>query len=174
MQGLFIPEITAEMFMNGCLESIEALMAEGELYDIDYNPKQPEPCEDAVSRKDVLDAIMSEPTEAHYPSWYADKVKALLSVRPEQRWIPSSERRPEFPCIAYDGKNPPFVPVDLVTFGDDVVSGHIFEILRESPLAIGLKSKDFEKKYKAILATAHCNRIIAWMPLPKPYKEGEV
>ena len=36
MKGLFIPEITVEMFRNGCLESIEALMAEGEVYDIDY------------------------------------------------------------------------------------------------------------------------------------------
>ena len=38
MKGLFIPEITAEMFRNGCLESIEALMTEGEIYDIDYSP----------------------------------------------------------------------------------------------------------------------------------------
>ena len=38
MKGLFIPEITAEMFRNGCLESIEALMAEGEIYNIDYSP----------------------------------------------------------------------------------------------------------------------------------------
>ena len=37
MNGLFIPEITAEMFRNGCLESIEALMAEGEIYDIEYS-----------------------------------------------------------------------------------------------------------------------------------------
>lgn len=36
MKGLFIPEITAEMFRNGCLESIETLMAKGEIYDIDY------------------------------------------------------------------------------------------------------------------------------------------
>lgn len=41
MKGLFIPDITTEMFRNGCLEGIEALMAEGELYDIEYNPKQP-------------------------------------------------------------------------------------------------------------------------------------
>jgi len=40
MKGLFIPEITAEMFRNGCLESIEALMAEGKIYDIDYEPEQ--------------------------------------------------------------------------------------------------------------------------------------
>jgi len=38
MKGLFIPEITAEMFRNGCLENIEALMAEGEIYDIEYSP----------------------------------------------------------------------------------------------------------------------------------------
>lgn len=37
MKGLFIPEISAEMFRNGCLESIEALMAEGEIYDIEYS-----------------------------------------------------------------------------------------------------------------------------------------
>ena len=37
MKGIFIPEITAEMFRNGCLESIEALMAEGEIYDIEYS-----------------------------------------------------------------------------------------------------------------------------------------
>ena len=36
-QGLFIPDITVEMFRNGCLESIELLMAEGEIYDIDYS-----------------------------------------------------------------------------------------------------------------------------------------
>ena len=39
MKGLFIPEITAEMFRNGCLESIETLMAEGEIYDIEYDLK---------------------------------------------------------------------------------------------------------------------------------------
>lgn len=40
MKGLFIPEITAEMFRNGCLESIEALMA-SEIYDIEYSPWVP-------------------------------------------------------------------------------------------------------------------------------------
>ena len=38
MKGLFMPEITAEMFRNGCLESIETLMSEGEIYDIEYSP----------------------------------------------------------------------------------------------------------------------------------------
>ena len=38
MKGLFIPEITAEMFREGCFESIETLIAEGEMYDIEYSP----------------------------------------------------------------------------------------------------------------------------------------
>lgn len=37
MKGLFIPEITAEMFRNGSLESIESLMAEGQIYDIEHS-----------------------------------------------------------------------------------------------------------------------------------------
>lgn len=56
MKGLFIPEITTEMFRNGCLESIESLMAEGKIYDIDY-PLEQEPCEDCVSRQAVLDLM---------------------------------------------------------------------------------------------------------------------
>ena len=39
MKGLFIPDITAEMFRSGCLESIESFMAEGEIYDIEYEPE---------------------------------------------------------------------------------------------------------------------------------------
>lgn len=35
MKGLFIPGVTAEMFRNGCLESIEELMAAGKIYDVD-------------------------------------------------------------------------------------------------------------------------------------------
>ena len=35
MKGLFIPDITAEMFRNGCLESIEELMARGEMFDVE-------------------------------------------------------------------------------------------------------------------------------------------
>ena len=42
MKGIFIPEITVEMFRNGCLESIEILMTEGEIYDIEYDHKSEE------------------------------------------------------------------------------------------------------------------------------------
>lgn len=38
MKGLFIPEVTTDMFRNGSLEQVEALMSEGEIYDIEYEP----------------------------------------------------------------------------------------------------------------------------------------
>lgn len=52
MKGLFIPDITEEMFRGGCLESIEILMNEGEMYDIDYPMDQlkQEPCKYAKDK----------------------------------------------------------------------------------------------------------------------------
>lgn len=56
MKGLFIPEITAEMFRNGCLESIEALMAEGEIYDIDYTGWIP--CSERLPKKGMRAVLL--------------------------------------------------------------------------------------------------------------------
>ena len=41
-KGVFIPDITVEMFRNASLESIEDLMASGEMEDILLPPAQPE------------------------------------------------------------------------------------------------------------------------------------
>ena len=79
MKGLFIPDITAEMFRNGCLESIESLMAEGEIYDIEYN-KDPHwiPCSERLpSDSDyylVTDAYgdMSAIWFAHEKDYYGE------------------------------------------------------------------------------------------------------
>lgn len=35
---------------------------------------------DLIDRQDAIDAIMSEPPDAHYPSWYADVLKGLSSA----------------------------------------------------------------------------------------------
>ena len=40
--------------------------------------------DDLISRQAALDAIMCEPTDAHYPSWYAERLEQLPSA---QRWI---------------------------------------------------------------------------------------
>lgn len=33
-----------------------------------------------IERKAAIDVIMSEPTDAHYPSWYADKIKSISAA----------------------------------------------------------------------------------------------
>lgn len=83
MKGLFIPEITAEMFRNGCLESIEALMAEGKIYDIDYQ----EPCDDVVSRQEALNVVHKY--FEHYlqlnDDICLDGLRSLPSVTPKEK-----------------------------------------------------------------------------------------
>ena len=50
-----------------------------------------------IEREAAIETIMSEPTEAHYPSWYAEKIKAIpaADVATVRRWIPVTERLPE-------------------------------------------------------------------------------
>lgn len=49
-KGVFIPDITVEMFRNASLESIEDLMASGEMEDILLPSAQPEPLSDAYMK----------------------------------------------------------------------------------------------------------------------------
>lgn len=33
-----------------------------------------------IEREAVIEAIMSEPPDAHYPQWYVDKIKSILAA----------------------------------------------------------------------------------------------
>ena len=37
---------------------------------------------DLISRQAAIDAVMGEPTDAHYPSWYAERLEQLPSAQP--------------------------------------------------------------------------------------------
>ena len=59
-----------------------------------------------IKREAVIEAIMSEPPDAHYPQWYVDKIKSIpaADVAPVRRgrweaWMPdkNGETR-EFIC----------------------------------------------------------------------------
>ena len=81
MKGLFIPDITAEMFKNGCLESIEALIAEGEIYDIDYSPWIP------VSKRLPEDGKWVLFTDGSNMSVERYKKDAIDHFFPQERWF---------------------------------------------------------------------------------------
>jgi hypothetical protein len=122
MKGLFIPEITAEMFRNGCLEGIEALMAEGEIYDIEHL------------------------------TWIPVKFRPL-----------TDEEQEEYPDYCY--------------MADCLMPGDGEEILVSTKY--GRVEKDecgFDDGYYLDSGYDWQMDIVAWMPLPEPYKaesEGE-
>lgn len=88
-------------------------------------------------------------------------------------WIPVKEKAAEFPCLACDSLgNPPFIPMGVVTFKKGKGGIRCFE------------SKDYKfngyeefmKGKEITLADGEKARIlpleiIAWMPLPEPYRE---
>ena len=96
MKGLFIPEITAEMFKSGCLESIEALMAAGEIYDIEY--QQWIPCSERLPEHggryliSVLDGINRRTTVAPYlPRCKAWTMTGRMAYWKVIAWMPLPE-----------------------------------------------------------------------------------
>ena len=81
----FNPMTGKEEPMNeDCKNSVEAL-------DMAIEALEQQPCEDTIGRQAVIDTIMGQPPEPHYPSWYAAQIEKLPSAQPERkkgRWIP--------------------------------------------------------------------------------------
>lgn len=168
MKGLFIPEITTEMFRNGCLEAIKALMVEGEIYDIDYDFKEREPCEDTISRQAALDAVFNN---AESPNKAYKAIRILPPAQPEQRWIPfvlrpaTDEEKEENPGLNYylDGKLPDDGQKILITVR---LPGH--EEVQVDEFYTDADGSYLDSQYE--IGT----EAVAWMPMPEPYrKEGE-
>ena len=124
MKGLFIPDITVEMFRNGCLESIELLMAEGELYDIDYSRWIP--------------IKMRPGTDEEYEefSQYGDCPREDFSV---------------FECPLPDDEQ------------------EVLVTTRWGNVCVDIWHRDVDCCY--FEDNSDDDDVIAWMPLPEPYKE---
>ena len=121
---------------------------------------------DLISRQAAIDAIMGEPTDAHYPSWYAERLEQLPSAQPEQRWIPfktrpltkeEKEEHPEWDGIL-DCKLPDDGQRILVNVS---VRGH------ES-----VQYDEFYTDDGSYLDSGYeiGTEATAWMPLPEPHK----
>lgn len=130
---------------------------------------------DLISRADAIDAFENKVSiegedNAYkfglYVQGVMDKIKALPSADAVQGWIPVEEQPPVFPCLVCDAKgNQPSVPLGIVTITDEEhgewhIDGRLWD------------TKIFFKG-EWCSQTGYGNRIIAWMPLPDPYKGGE-
>ena len=132
----------------------------------DVDTTKVEPCDDSISRTDliaVMHLIMDDAkigdNDEDYESLddikqqYIEIVKGMVSVKPEVKWIPVSERLP---------KNHENVLIYLssnqITIG--LYNSHILPF-RDKPIGWGA---DAPHDWTS-------DEVIAWMPLPEPYKE---
>lgn len=108
-----------------------------------------QPCEDCVSRKAVLNTLFYKSDnncEVVLNKELQDRVKALPSVTPTQKWIPCSDRLPEEK-----------VEVLVTTEWGSIT------------IAERYSANDYFINDGA--ANANEDEITAWMPLPKTYEE---
>ena len=130
---------------------------------------------DTISRRAAVDMILGQPIELHYPSWYAEQIKALppaqlksyregyqagfnegyqagfKDAQLEQPWIPCSERLPE-------DEQP-------ILFSTTTGRVHQGRFHRDNSVNRWYSSLDKMRAYN--------NVVNAWMPLPEPYKEDD-
>ena len=62
-----------------------------------------------IEREAAIESIMSDPPDAHYPHWYADKIKAIQAadVAPVRhgRWICIRKGYGEYECSVCHGED---------------------------------------------------------------------
>lgn len=122
-------------------------------------PKCPE-CDDAVSREAAIDAAENAFVRGLLAS---PDIRRLPSVQPEQRWIPCSERLPEYgvAVLTYD-RHCFCVEKRIPTIRDDEgepITGDWW---------VSDDYDEYDGDYYPNLRDGAC---IAWMPLPTAYRE---
>lgn len=126
---------------------------------------------DCISRQAAIDALdkrfdsipMNQTTEILL---LRKDLRELPSAQPEQRWIPCSERFPEEDTevlISYRYKegegDTDHVNIDITSYGTVCFGGREIHTLKE---------------WRQPFDYFHANyEVIAWMPLPEPYREDD-
>lgn len=100
--------------------------------------------DDLISRQEVLDIIR----KLRYLVDVAEKVVCLPSAQPEPEWIPVTERLPKYgePVLWCNEKGSVFTTA--ITFVNE-----------RGDFAVGKRHRRYS--------------VVAWKPLPEPYKEGQ-
>ena len=131
--------------------------------------KSEEPCEDAISRRAVLEYIEGSEAELGHDSeneFVRQDIKELPPVNPQEpRWIPVSDRLPE-DRDWYLGifKEPDTGWINPLPFICDYVGRKTKATTKEHWILRGFTDGDEHIDYYYNL------ECVAWMPLPEPYK----
>ena len=119
-----------------------------------------QPCEDCISREAVKEMLTEEwtkymPMESDVNlSFVLEKISELPSVTPKARWIPCSKRLPEICREAV---------LTTQIYGDGYAYVSVDEYTTNGRWLMEVPFDNPEE----------CCKVIAWMPLPQPYKEVE-
>ena len=120
---------------------------------------------DLFSRQAASDAIMGQPPEPHYPSWYAAQIEKLPAVQPAtncseipNNWIPCSERLPEDEYV-------------LISKKPTKISGDKWNV------TIAIRTADPRSRkiqWRDIgFGVIQDDKVLAWQALPQTYQEME-
>lgn len=127
---------------------------------------------DLISRRTAIDAINCDITVtgrqnaelvAATIGTFVDRIKALPSAQPEQIWIPCSERLPEEKSAG-----------NLKQMGFEKRSEYVLATIEVQGERMTAKVCTWDGKWHWNMKYAFPDfKVVAWMPLPEPYKEGE-
>lgn len=150
--------------------------------------EEQEPCEDCVSRKQVLTEIKKwwrTALDAKGTPLICETIKELPPVQPKQEWIPVTERLPELKHQkwGYRESDPvyvtvrqkeligaPLVPYTYCVNDDNIGIGRWYADLESISECVDLE--EGSSGHNMSLDSAGCE-VIAWMPKFELYKENK-
>ena len=157
------------------LKELKALreVCVSEAFDLAIKVLEQQPCEDVISRQAVLeqtynwskDEFLRVTNPFDYLRKRINDLPLVTPARAKSEWIPVSERVAEFPCLACDIFEQIFIPCGIVVLDNRCYDGKDFafnveKFFRGKEVTLYGGKRLYEKP----------KEIVAWMPLPEPYK----
>ncbi len=147
--------------------------AQNDALDVAIEALKVEPCEDTISRQaavdalnklDVSDGVGISSIACDLQEEAIRSIENLPSVQPDPHWIPCSKKLPEYmeSVLTWDGVS--YCVEKRIRYIRDEEGNPI-----EGDWWVSDEYDDMESDYYLGLRDG---AVIAWMPLPEPYKEG--
>jgi hypothetical protein len=120
----------------------------------------------ALNKLDVSDGVGISSVACDLQEEAIHSIENLPSAQPEQQWIPCSEKEAEYPCLACDVFGQIFITNNgIVRINGECYDGTGFDFSNAEEFLKGIKVGNSMRMLP--------RKIVAWSPLPEPYKGGE-